>query len=544
MKRFSASIAFFLFSAFIVVAQPRNRDVDIQWGETINTSRSSTLEDIVGHDSDGVYAIRRSGSVNENSLLNLSSFKAIEHYNNDMDLRRSVEIDLRHEGYRKRRFEQVVLYHGKLLLFTSFPDKEKKLNQLFVQEIDKNTLFAEKDLREIASINYEGHSRYNSGIFNYTISRDSSKLLIFYQLPYEKKENERFGFHVYDSDFNLLWEKQITLGYQEELFEVERYRLDNQGDVHVLGKIFNEKRKERRKGEVNYKYQILSYRNQGNELTEYPVQMPGIYLSNMQIAINDDQNIVCAGLYSEEGSNAMKGSYFLTIDKESREIVKKTSKEFGPDFMTQGMKKSKAKKTESQMAKGKDVELYNYSLNELILRDDGGAVLVGEQAFSQQVYQYSTNGSATGSSYTRYYYQNIAVISLNSSGVIDWAQKIPKLQVTNRDGGFYSSYALAIVKDKLHFIFNDHPKNLVTKPGKLHNFSLKKNKALVVLVTIDSQGNQKKQPLFLGADAQTITRPKVCEQISDTKLVVFGQRKRKQRLAKLNFGASRHLSNR
>ncbi|MGB3584943.1 MAG: hypothetical protein WBA23_00315 [Tunicatimonas sp.] len=534
----------FWFSVIVTVAQPRNREVDIRWGETVRVSRSSTLEDIIGYDSDGVYTIRKSESMYANSILNLSSFKAIERYDHNMNLVRSVEVDLRHENHRKRRFEQVILYHGKLLLFTSFPNKDKKQNQLFVQEVDKETLFAEKKLHAVATINYEGHSRYNSGTFDYTISRDSSKLLIFYQLPYEKEEIERFGFHVFDNKFDLLWEKQITLNYQEELFDIAQYRVDNQGDIHILGKLFDKKRKEKRKGEANYKYQILSYWNKGEELVEYPVEMSGIYLNNMRITIDDNQNIVCAGFYSEEGSNGMKGSYFLTIDKKSREVVKKTHKAFSADFMAQGMKKRQAKKTKNKMAKDKDVELFNYNLNELILRDDGGAVLVSERAYTKQIQRSSTDGMPNGRSYTRYYYHNIAVVSLNSAGVIDWAQKIPKWQITDRDGGFYSSYAIAVINDKLHFIYNDHPKNLDAKSSKIHNFSLKRNKAIVVMVTIDSQGKQKKQSLFLAADAQTITRPKVCEQISDTELIVFGQRKKKQRLAKLSFGKSRQLSNR
>lgn len=163
-------------------------------------------------------------------------------------------------------------------------------------------------------------------------------------MPYEKKENERFGFHVLDERLTSLWEKQITLPYQEELFDVERFRVDSQGNVHVLGQIYNKKRKAKRRGEVNYQYQILSYRNKGNSLTEYPVALGDLYIQDMQIDVNRQQDIICAGFYSEDASASIKGSYFLTIDGRTKAIKQKSHKPFNADFITQNMKEGKASK--------------------------------------------------------------------------------------------------------------------------------------------------------------------------------------------------------
>ena len=207
------------------------------------------------------------------------------------------------------------------------------------------------------------------------------------------------------------------------------------------------------------------------------------------------------------------------------------------------MKERKAKKTRKKMEKGKDVEMYNYDLDQIVLRDDGGAVLVGEKFFISTTTTTSMMNGTTRYRTTSYYnYHDIIAVNLNPEGVIDWAQKIPKRQTTREDGGFFSSYALAIVDDKMHFIFNDNPKNLVAKPGKVHNFKLNKRESIVVMVTLDAKGKQKKQPLFMAADAETIIRPKVCEQLSDHELIIFGQRKRVQRLAKLDFSKSSRLS--
>ena len=41
--------------------------------------------------------------------------------------------------------------------------------------------------------------------------------------------------------------------------------------------------------------------------------------------------------------------------------------------------------------------------------------------------------------------------------------------------------------------------------------------------------------LFSSAETGIVTRPKVCEQISDNEMIIFGQKKTTQRFAKIKF---------
>ena len=124
---------------------------------------------------------------------------------------------------------------------------------------------------------------------------------------------------------------------------------------------------------------------------------------------------------------------------------------------------------------------------------------------------------------------------MSPDGKIEWSKKIAKKQVTRNDGGFFSSYALSIVKDKLYFVFNDNPKNLFYKgEGKLYNFN-KSKESLVVLVTLDNEGNQTREALFSAKEADILTRPIVCEQISKNEMILFGQRKKTHRFARILF---------
>ena len=516
----------------LLLAQPRPREVDITWGEKYKASKRTTLSDVVGYDATGIYAVKTISK----GLYGLNSYIALEHYDNNMDQSKSVEIELKHNK-KNHELEYVLQFHGGLYLFTSYKDQKQKQNFLYVQRINTKSLKPEGEPREIASINYEGERKSNSGSFDYSLSSDSTKMLIFYKLPVNKKEKERFGFHVFDEKMSEIWRKEITLPYEEELFDVERYKVDNAGNVHLLGMIYSEKRKIKRRGEVNYKYQVLSYREKGSILTEYPIEIPDMFLTDMQIAITPNQDIICAGFYSEKGKRSIKGSYFVKVDGKTKAIKQKNFKEFGSDFITQHMSERKAERTRKKIEKGKNVEMYEFDLDDLVIREDGGVILIGEQYYVHIMSSTSTgpNGIVTTRTTTYYNYNDIIVININPLGEIEWAQKIPKLQVTKEDGGFFSSYTMAVVHDKLFFVFNDNPKNLFPKAGKSYNFKPGKRESTVVLVTLDMLGNQKKVPLFMTADAAVIIRPKVCEQISENELVVFGQRKKNQRFAKIKF---------
>jgi hypothetical protein len=54
-----------------------------------------------------------------------------------------------------------------------------------------------------------------------------------------------------------------------------------------------------------------------------------------------------------------------------------------------------------------------------------------------------------------------------------------------------------------------------------------------VLVRLDKDGNVEKAPLFTAKDADVITRPKVCEQVSSNEVILYGQKKSNHKFARV-----------
>jgi hypothetical protein len=158
--------------------------------------------------------------------------------------------------------------------------------------------------------------------------------------------------------------------------------------------------------------------------------------------------------------------------------------------------------------------------------------MIAENYYEVQSEIRSSTGSITVDTF---YYNDLIVVRVSPEGEIERTDKIEKRQKSSGDNGFYSSYALGIIGDRLCFVFNDHPDNLNLKKGKPVTINTFAKKATAVLVTLYQDGEQTREELFNRKETGIITRPKVCEQISEREMILFGQRKKKQRFASITF---------
>ena len=510
-------------------SQNKSKNVDIIFGEEIKEARSSNLESILGYDETGIYVLKTEGG----GAFSSGQDCFIEHFDNKMNQTKSEELIITDKNGEERDYEFIVHMNNTLYVFSSIENKKTDKVNLYAQTINKKTLRPNNDSRKIAEINYAEKGSGSFGDFQFNISKDQTKLMIHYLLPAKKKEKEKIALIVLDKELGLLWEKKCTLPYLEELFDDERYRIDNDGNAYILGVVYKEKALAKRKGKPNYKYQLISYKDKGETYSEYPIELAGKFITDMQIAINDKNDIVCAGFYSNIGTFSINGSYFLNINGSNGEIVNKSFKAFDLEFITQNMTEREANKVKKKEEKGKDVELAEYDLDDIILRDDGGAILVGEQ-FYIEVYTHTTSN---GGSYTSYHYNynDIIVINISPEGQIEWAKKIPKEQESIDDGGTYSSYTMSVFGDKMFFIFNDNPKNLTnTGDGKLKNYNPNRE-SIVALVAMDSDGKYKKEALYKMKRSDVLIRPKLSKQISEDEMIIFGKKGKMQQFTKLIY---------
>lgn len=536
-----------MLSSFLIQAQTYNTGapVDIRWGQDLKQPNATFLTKIIGSDANGFYTLRNQVA---DRFAGGNHHIFLEYYNRKMDLVKAQKIDTRYKG-KDREFEDVIRMGGQLWLLTSFNNEAKKKNYLFAQSVAPKSLTLRKTLTKIGEI--DSKNRNKSGSFAHHISRDSSKILIYNQLPYDKGQPEKFSLTVYDNQFNNIWHKDITLPYRDDLFAVKEYKIDNKGNVHLLGKLFLEKN--RGKGRANYQYIILTYKGQDDKPSQYKINLENKFITDFTFEIDDKSNLICSGFYSDLGIASIKGTYFFKVDAESKKVFSKNFKEFDFDFLIKDLSKKKQAKLKRAAEAGdtrKTAELPQYSLDHLVLRNDGGALLVAERFFAYRrnnsnyydpYYNYSY-GYSPYNRYNRdydtyyYHYEDIIIVNIDPSGNIQWTARIPKQQVSTNDGGYLSSYAMSIVKDKLYFVYNDDIRNLSEKAqNKNKMYEYKGSRSVISLAELDTKGQLQFYPLFSSKQADIQTRPKVCKQIGKNEMVIYGERGGKYKFAKVLF---------
>jgi len=233
-----------------------------------------------------------------------------------------------------------------------------------------------------------------------------------------------------------------------------------------LDKNLRKTKKDRIKGKPNYQYHILAYLDNGKKIKDYEINLEDKFITDITYTIAKNGDLICSGLYSENGTSSIKGAFYMTIDFDTRKVKNNSIKEFDEEFITQGWSdKAIAKAKKKEQKKDRAIEMYEYDLSDFVLRDDGGAVLLAEQYYVRVVTTTTTdaNGNTTTRTTYHYYYKDVIVVNISPKGKIEWATKIDKYQHSVNDFGYYSSYVLQVDGDKLHLIYNERARNYFEK---------------------------------------------------------------------------------
>lgn len=549
-------IIFNLFLLHLVAAttalwgQKLADNAKINWSAEYNEPNNSFLSKVVHSDQNGFHALRIQGLGAKKDKPTI----LLEYYDkNQMKLKKSAELDLKFKK-KRRDFENVIVAGGNMYFLTSFNNQAKKKNYLFAQRVNLKTLRASQKLIKLAEVGTK--NLYQEGGFRHHLSKDTSKVLIYSMLPKKKKQPERFSLQVFDNQMDLLWDKEVQLPFNDEKFAVEEYKVDNEGNVYMLGVIYQDKARVRRSGSPNYQYVILAYRNGGESVEEYKINLNKKFITDLTFRVAKNGDLIFSGFYSDKGTYSVKGTYFFRLNPTTKEIYNKNLKAFDFDFLTEHLSDNQYNKAKKNAKRGVP-ELYRYALDDLILRSDGGAVLVAEQYYVQRRYNnnnsygYSPYGFGYGYGFNRYrsyndpynrynddyeyFYNDIIVVNIQPNGEIEWTARIPKQQVTRNDGGYYSSYAMSIANGKFYFVYNDNFKNFEPKKKPDKWYSYTGRNSVITLAEVNKEGQVEFYPLFSETEASVTTRPKVCKQVGRQEMLIYGERGRKFRFGSLTI---------
>lgn len=490
------------------------------WGPTYKMpSKLGTR--IVCEDATGFYIIRSQRRASKGIIL--------DKFDKKMNQKYSEELIIPKKDKNEMLFEDVVYINKQLVLLVSYFDRKNKKNYYFAYPIDDKGKVGSKF--KLLDENTTEKSRDGAN-YDFVMSKDTTKMLLYYNPPFDKKADEKFHYKVFDQSFNLIWEKEVELPYKDKLVAINDYIIDNDANVFMLLTISPDRKKGEKETKVEQakKFMVLSYKHKTNKFDQYEVKLKNKWIESIDYDYNPSLNqLVLGGFYSDDFKiGTVNGIFYMKLDINSGEVKVSSMKPFDKDFMTDMVGEKKAEK-------GKGIG--NFVVRQFFAKKDGGAYIVAEQYYVVVHTYTNPKTGATTTTYT-YYYNDIIVASINPKGEIDWLKKITK-KSADKSGGYYLSYAISHNKEKddLNIVFNDNPKNIELykkNPNKLAMVGNVK-KAVATWVSINRDGNIKRLPLFTAKELDKIILQPRVNLRSENDITVYGIRGKEYKFGKISF---------
>lgn len=185
----------------------------------------------------------------------------------------------------------------------------------------------------------------------------------------------------------------------------------------------------------------------------YAAEMPlrDLFASGTYMEIsNAGDRIYVGGFFSDKKNGNFEGIHYTYYDVHAQDFI-----EFKTISFSEKMRNATGERNKKRA-------FNDFQVRQLIVRNDGGFVMIAEDFFistrnnyNQGFGYYSWYYPSMGASIREYNYGDIFAISCNASGEAEWADFIRKSQYSQEDGGLFSSYALINTGGSLGFVFND-----------------------------------------------------------------------------------------
>jgi hypothetical protein len=455
---------------------------------------SSKLSDyqIIGKNSKGIY-VHYFGS-NEHQ---------VEMFNESLRSMQRKTIQLRDKN---TKLEEIVMVHDGLLAFYSHIEgNQQYLKMRFVNDYLETSL-TNLVLDSMPKFTYQGFEPYYI-----KQSQDLSKIVTF--SIFDDKGIFSVRFKMYNDSLSLL---------HQGVFEVERrdmvlksFKVNNNGVI----------------------YAVMSRIGKGTDVHDYTYDEIYTFTFNPSTQRIVRQDITSDGGFRfkqiiTEISNSTNRGYVVAAYKNKKEAYDLGLLVIGSEYAGKAGFLETLPFTKEQMSQMHSYEFKDWIDQAVIVlpkrilpRSDGGCIIVneGEYQYTRILRSPPTNVYFYGESFTRMYDQNhyfdILNYSINPNGSLDWRVVLPKVQMTEGDGGLYSSFIMYEANNLLKFLFNED----VYTNGNFIEYNL------------NPAGANKRVSLF-NSDKDGITLiPQKGKQISGNQLLIPSEQKRNLQLVLFNY---------
>lgn len=263
---------------------------------------------------------------------------------------------------------------------------------------------------------------------------------------------------------------------------------------------------------------LLSLTSDSNKfhVAEFPLN--GMFAASSYMKMDNVNNrIYIGGFYSDKKNGNYEGVLFGYYDVNLKSIQNQKMILFDPQLRAATGDKNKKR------------AFNDFVVRQLIVRNDGGFVLISEDYYvtirnatyapGWGYYSMYYYGPYTTPSVREYNYNDIMALAYNAEGVREWQSFVRKSQYSQEDGGMFSSYAFLNTGGSLGFLYNDY----------------NTNRSRIQLATIDENGQIAMRSMAAEGNSDPDWLPRSGKQVAAREIVIPCLRKRQICFAKIVF---------
>ncbi len=321
-------------------------------------------------------------------------------------------------------------------------------------------------------------------------------------------------------DKNLVLQKKslIAIPMPDRNDFLSEFQLDNDGDmvcVKTSGTAQNDN--------IN-KITLLQKTTTSNDVLSTDLNIKGIYLDDIRVKIdNYNKHYLISSFASKQRRGNVDGLYCFLYDKNLNKQLLNTTIVFSDDLRSEAKSDGSIK-----------MAFNDYFIGNIVMRKDGGFIVAAESVYTSSrgsgpytrwdnfgspntslmnnyyynsssfnAYNYPWNRYSTNNNIIRYYADNIAVLSVDATGKMDWANVIRKSQYDDNSDNFIG-YGLMNTGGEVHFLFN----------------SQEKRQTLLSDQSIDPDGQINRAPTLKNLDKGYDFMPRKAKQTGSKQIII------------------------
>lgn len=302
-------------------------------------------------------------------------------------------------------------------------------------------------------------------VYNMVVSDDKQRIGVF-KLNTKDEKKHILTTAVFNKDLSLLAKHRMVIRMPDRYDYLTEFAIDNSGDIAFL----RASSASQGDDEIN-RVQLLFKPLMSDSTAEFNIELKGIYLDDLKIrADNTNGRFLFSSFYSKTRRGNVDGMFSYLWDKKAFAEVSKAQIAFTDEF-----------RSDAKASGGSNKTAFNdFFLRNIILRQDGGYIITAESIYSTtrggnaynrydyiygspfagdfvpigvNPYMYPWWRTRTFSQTTRFYADNVMVLSFDAKGTMEWSNIVQKSQFDDNTDNFLG-YSMINTGSELHFLFN------------------------------------------------------------------------------------------